>query len=605
MIGRTIGSYEVRALIGSGGMGSVWRGLDVMLDRPVAIKALRADIASNPEAVERFRQEARILARFLHPHIATLYALLPDGDDLFMVMEYVEGETFEELLRRQRRLPPAQAVPLLGQALSGIEQAHHHGVIHRDIKPANLILTPGGTVKVMDFGIARLRGSQRMTRTHFTIGTAAYMAPEQVRSHDLDARADVYALGILLYELLTGRVPFQSASTFEVMQAHLQTPPPPPSTFAELPPELEQIVLRALEKSPDDRFPSAAALHDALHALALPEPSLDLRRPTVPETPVPQTPVPAEPSEPAAVPPQPPQGEDETVLATPSAPRDRPRELDETVLLSAYTPAAGTDAKETIAPRTPPQTAADPTPERDLRPLALAAAVLLVLAIGLALLSQRSVRSLDAEDLAEQTAEPETEVAAPLLPPGSAEPQVTPPVEDRAPASPSPKRATTPPTQQQPEAERPPPAPSTGTVRILVRPFGDVYVDGRRLATGTNAAVLATLPVGTHRVRAVHPVLGSLERRVTVEGGRTREVLLEFDTAASADPVSVTVVSDPVNAEIFIDGDRTGRYTPATVRLPPGRHAVELRLPGYASARQTVTVAVGRSERVRFTLTRQ
>ncbi len=660
MIGRVIGSYEVQARIGTGGMGSVWRGLDVMLDRPVAIKALRADIASNPQAVERFRQEARILARFLHPHIATLYALLRDGDDFFMVMEYVEGETFEELLRRERALVPAHAVPLVRQALDGIEQAHHHGVIHRDIKPANLILTPGGTVKVMDFGIARLRGSQRMTRTHFTIGTAAYMAPEQIRSLDLDARADVYAIGVLLYELLTGRVPFKSESSFEVMQAHLQTPPPPPSEFVpDLPDDLEQIILRTLAKKPDDRFPSAAALHEALDALDLPDPPYDLTAPTLVEAPVPtekvtnaDTPTPppeaaapTPPSETAAPTPPP----EQTRIADPApiplptsepAPVDPeatavtstpyvPQDLDKTVLLSEYTPKAAEPLAATTIASTPRAARNSPTAwdrvQDYRRLLAGLAALLLVFALLALILSQLD----DTPSIAERapTEQPTTLEAPPPsdLPPPAIQPEtkdeVESPTEETAtPPPPDPRPSSQQPTETQTPVERPPPArdreaerrpppgdrppPPPGTVRVLVRPYGDVYVDGRRLASGTNAPVTATLPPGPHRVRAVHPTLGSLERQITIEPDQTREVLLEFDARAQA-PVEITVLSDPVNAEILVDGERTGRYTPATVRLTPGNHTVGLRLRGHTAAERTVTVTAGRPDRVFFTLTRQ
>ncbi|MEM0963430.1 MAG: protein kinase, partial [Bacteroidota bacterium] len=269
MIGRTIGTYRIQSLLGQGGMGAVYRGVDLMLDRPVAIKALRADIAASPDHVERFRQEAKTLARLLDPHIATLYALLRDGDDLYMVMEFVEGETFEALLHRERRLPASRALDLFRQALRGIDHAHQRGIVHRDVKPANFMITPSGTVKVMDFGIARLLGTARMTQTAHAIGTAEYMAPEQVRAREVDARTDVYALGVLLYEMVAGRVPFDEPSAFEIMQAHLQREPTPPSHIAgDLPPAVESAILTALAKDPDDRFPTVAAFRDALPPLA-------------------------------------------------------------------------------------------------------------------------------------------------------------------------------------------------------------------------------------------------------------------------------------------------------------------------------------------------
>jgi serine/threonine-protein kinase len=269
MIGNLIGSYKISAQIGAGGMGTVYRGVDLMLEREVAIKALRADLVNRPDLVERFRAEAVTLARLNHPNIATLYSFLRQGDDFFMVMEFVPGETLETVISRTGALPCAQAIRLMSQALEGIAHAHEAQVIHRDLKPANLMLTPQGVVKVMDFGIARALGAGRMTRAGRLVGTVEYMSPEQVRGQETDQRSDIYSLGIVLYELLTGRVPFACDSEYELMRAQLEDAP---RTLAPgIPQGLEQIVLRALAKQPAARFQSADEFRAALLQFAAPK----------------------------------------------------------------------------------------------------------------------------------------------------------------------------------------------------------------------------------------------------------------------------------------------------------------------------------------------
>lgn len=274
MIGQTIGTYRIEQKVGEGGMGAVYRGRDLMLEREVAIKALRPELARQPELVARFRSEAVTLARLNHSHIATLYNFLRHGNDYFMVMEFVRGRTLEAIIRQSGAIETERAVRLFCQALEGIAHAHTLGVIHRDIKPANLMLTESDEVKVMDFGIARVLGTARQTKTGRLIGTLEYMSPEQMRGLETDARSDLYSLGILLYEMLTGRVPFQSDSDYELMRAQVEDDPPPPREFkGEIPLAVELAIMRALAKDPAARFQSAtefrAALISAVPAAAL------------------------------------------------------------------------------------------------------------------------------------------------------------------------------------------------------------------------------------------------------------------------------------------------------------------------------------------------
>ncbi|HXU37537.1 MAG TPA: serine/threonine-protein kinase [Blastocatellia bacterium] len=258
MIGHLVGNYKVTDQIGEGGMGSVFRGIDLMLEREVAIKMLRPELSRQPHIVERFRSEAVTLAKLNHPNIATLYSFLRQGEDFFMVMEFVRGETLDSLIGKSGAMPWERAVALFSQALEGIEHAHKMGIVHRDIKPANMMLTETGSIKVMDFGIARVLGTNRLTKTGHLIGTVEYMSPEQVRGEETDARSDIYSLGILLYEMLTGRVPFNSSSEYELMRSHIEEAPKPPGTFApQIPLVVEQAIMRALAKKPEARQRSA------------------------------------------------------------------------------------------------------------------------------------------------------------------------------------------------------------------------------------------------------------------------------------------------------------------------------------------------------------
>ena len=272
MIGTTVGKYRIVDKLGRGGMGTVYKAVDQTLDREVAIKVLNPEL-TDADVLKRFRAEAVTLARLNHPGIATIYELHHQQDDeLLMVMEFVRGETFHGLSDRLGPLAPPQAAHLCMQVLDALGHAHRGGVVHRDLKPANLMITDGGLVKVMDFGIARVLGTEHFTHGGYMMGTPAYMAPEQVLGREIDGRADLYSVGVVLYRLLSGQLPFKADTAVAMVQMQISEPPTPIVTFRpDLPPWCTAIVDRALAKSPGDRFQSAEEFRGALVSAVTPQ----------------------------------------------------------------------------------------------------------------------------------------------------------------------------------------------------------------------------------------------------------------------------------------------------------------------------------------------
>ena len=270
MIGKKIYNYEINALLGKGGMGTVYRATDTMLGREVALKMLHPELTIQPQFLERFKKEARVLAQLLHVNIAVIYNFLEQDSNHFMVMEFVEGTNLEELMKKYKVLSPQFVVPVFVQALEGLNHAHKKNIFHRDIKPANLMLTPEGTVKLMDFGIAKIAGEQKMTQVNKIIGTIEYMAPELIQGQDASASSDIYAMGLTLYEVLTGQLPFENDTDYNMMQAILNKKVSPPDRVSlavarpAIPKALSDIVMKALEKKPANRFPDARSFQQAL-----------------------------------------------------------------------------------------------------------------------------------------------------------------------------------------------------------------------------------------------------------------------------------------------------------------------------------------------------
>jgi len=269
MIGELIGGrYEIEELVGTGGMSSVYRARDSVLERRVALKILHEHFSADPEYVERFRREARAIARLNHPNIVTVIDRGEFGKRQFIVFEHIPGENLKEVVEREGQLPVAQALALTHQIARGLAFAHQHGVVHRDVKPQNVLVDESGTAKVTDFGIARsLDPGEELTQTGTLLGTSDYIAPEQASGEPVDARSDQYSLGVLLYELLTGEVPYPADSFMAVAMRHLRDPVPSVrERRRDVPDRVDKIVARAMAKRPADRFPSTEAMMGAIEA---------------------------------------------------------------------------------------------------------------------------------------------------------------------------------------------------------------------------------------------------------------------------------------------------------------------------------------------------
>jgi serine/threonine-protein kinase len=282
MLEKTIGNYRITGELAQGGMGAVYRGRHQSLPREVVVKSILLS-SFPPQAQDhlkaRFVREAYIQAQLDHQNIVRVYEFFATAENYYLVMEFIDGMSLRDLIKRQGALAPAHAVPLFKQALSALDHAHNFncvdesggrntGVIHRDIKPANMLLDGAARLKLTDFGIVKLVGERSLTRTGFNPGTVEYMAPEQIRGLEVDARSDIYSLGVTFYEALTGRLPFPPSDTgseYETLRGHIELAPPPIAMVKpDVPEAIAELVMRSLQKDPGARFQSAAEFLDAL-----------------------------------------------------------------------------------------------------------------------------------------------------------------------------------------------------------------------------------------------------------------------------------------------------------------------------------------------------
>lgn len=275
------GRYEIREHIATGGMASVFKTWDHRVERIVAIKVLRSLDKNDLRAVERFRREARAAAALAHPNAVTIYDFVEEAGQYFLVMEYIHGPTLKQLIGQRRQLQPREVIEIASQVCAVLQVAHARGFIHRDIKPQNIMLAWGGGsgagnlgdggawVKLTDFGIVRVAEDAGLTNSGIVLGTADYLSPEQARGETLTASSDLYSLGVVMFEMLTGRPPFVGPTAVSIAMQHASANPPPLRQFNHtIPSALEQLVIRTLQKEPEDRFSSAAEMQRALRQCA-------------------------------------------------------------------------------------------------------------------------------------------------------------------------------------------------------------------------------------------------------------------------------------------------------------------------------------------------
>ena len=264
LLGRVLSDrYEIRAVVGTGGMATVFRGWDRRLDRDIAVKVLHPHFAADREFVERFHREARFAAQLSsHPNIVTIHDVGNDGEIHYIVMELVDGSNLKSLIAAGAPFPVGRAFPIGEQIAAALAFAHERGLVHRDIKPQNILVERDGHTKVADFGIARAVYSEQMTRPGVVLGTVEYLSPEQARGKPAQPSSDLYSLGVVLYEMLTGHLPFTADTSMGVAMQHVHDQPPPLGEA--IPPAAAALVLRALSKDPSDRYQSASELEQAL-----------------------------------------------------------------------------------------------------------------------------------------------------------------------------------------------------------------------------------------------------------------------------------------------------------------------------------------------------
>ena len=522
MVGQKVGKYNVVSRLGRGGMGTVYKAVDETLGREVAIKCLNSDLTES-EALKRFRAEAVALARLNHPNIAMIFELTEHEGQLLMVMEFVRGETFEKVSARLGAMPVDRAVGLCSQVLDALSHAHREGIVHRDLKPANLMLSDSGLVKVMDFGLARMAGTEHLTNDGYMVGTPAYMSPEQVLAHEIDGRADLYAMGVVLYRMLTGQLPFKADSGIAMAQKQMYDQPTPVRQLRmELPAAAEEIITRALAKKPEDRFQNADQFKAAL-AMLNGVTSAEITRTLTSPMPFPaitprMQPTPPRPADPATIPSTP----SPFAMERPPAPV-----ANEPVAAAPVAAAPGVTAPVVAAPvATKP--AAPAAAARRMRVPAMAAAGVVLLAAVPATIMWRGGASPAPAAVVEPAAAPAT-------------PASTTPPSTEAAAAP----AASTPAVPAPEASAPPAAdPAAGKADAPKRPRESPAAKAPAIAAATPTAP----PAAPEPAAAVVPAVtfNKLKLLVLDEGkGRDRDASLRFGA----------------DAMMVMDGDTTVRTT--------------------------------------------
>jgi serine/threonine-protein kinase len=593
-----IGKYEISEKIGVGGFGAVYRARDPFIKRTVAIKTCQVN---DQEIKSRFFREAEMAGNLHHRHITTIYDFGVENGIPYIVQEFLTGEDLDKQIKRGDPIPVARKVEILMAIADGLEYAHNGGIIHRDIKPANVRILENGSIKIMDFGIAKsLQSESSLTQTGITLGTSAYLAPEQIRGEPVDRRTDIFSLGILAYELLTLRKPFRGEHLSTVLYKILNEEPEPVSELApDVPPPLAAIVRRAMEKAPARRYPSMEVLRRELQAVfreltGLSAPDFS-PRPTEDAKTVRSTATDMD-----ATLPTPTRGvAADASITPPSGALARQPAASEATPTSAPSRLAG-PSLELINFRSPAEaveatmTGASPAP----RPVAAAASrrarigigmgIVLLAGLGAAAVyfAQNRTQAIrqppGVSPRPAATAAPQIEFPEPHLgqepnaaPPAAAGAQSAVPGEEPAAKTPEPAAAA--------------PAPRPVAFQFSSIPIATLYVDGRKIGPSVPAKTLE-LTEGRHRVRFESPGLPPHEQEFRVGPGEANRLHYQF-------PIGLLVIAADASwtgASVILDGKYKGSLPDAArLRLPAGAYSITLHREGWRPVTERVDVGVG------------
>jgi serine/threonine-protein kinase len=576
-----LGRYEIVRELGHGAMGVVYEALDPTIGRRVALKAIRFDGIGTTadEAARRFKNEARAAGGLNHPNLVTVYDAGEDGGNLYLAMEFIEGSNLDELLRAQRTLSPEKAIEIIRQVCAGLDFAHSKGIVHRDVKPANVMLGANGTVKITDFGIAR--AGEAMTLTGQVIGTPHYMSPEQVVGKNLDGRSDLFSVGVMLYEMITGERPFEGQSITTVMYKIVhETPIPPRKLDATIHPGLSAVIEKSLAKAPEERFQTGAELTKALENYrSVPVSSssiLDL--PTgnfpIPETVKPQTTSVSQPPTSSTAP-----------ISVPSQ------------RLSAIASAV---------------TGMNPRWRKRITVIAIL--------LGLWLWSHFRHKSRVSDNRSNESTTATAPISSPTPPPGAASSSSVQQLNS-AQQQPNPQSGASALNERENATE----SKTTALLKVNSSPpSADIEIDGK--PTGKTTPAELHLPRGQHSVgvrmsgfqpsSASFRVKGGEEieyspqlsvampnvpipdikmpdlsrlKDLSKQGAQQGEFWQKWAQQYSAQP-KLVITSSPLGARVVIDGKDSGQTTPAVIDTEPGTYHVKLELDGFQAAERDLTV---------------
>ncbi len=544
-----IGRYQIIKELGKGAMGVVYKATDPNIGRTVAIKTCRLDIhgMEADEMLHRFKNEARAAGVMNHPNIITIYDAGELEGMFYIAMEFIEGQTLFELLKQEKVLAPEKVIDIIRQACAGLDYAHKHGIIHRDIKPANIMMTGDSTVKIMDFGIAKGGGSG-MTATGQVVGTPNYMSPEQVKGKPLDGRTDLFSLGVVLYEMITGERPFSGQNVTTIIYKIVnENPPAPRDLDSSVHPGLSAVVMKALAKDVNQRYSSGADL------------SRDLQNYSSFEAATTAVATAAPPSVPAAA-------------AGAAKPALAPVQLPAVAAAKAAAPKAPHLDSTVAAPpkKIPPAAPAAKKPVPWLVLGALAAAV--VLAGAVYTFSHRSSAPVAPPSAGTTATSPSAPPAAPVA--GTEEPKV--PTPSRGAAS----------------APKPALPIASGDLQISSTPFGAaVTIDGKGNPDWVTPFAARKLKPGRHTVNFTFKGYQPETRQVDVVAGQKLPVIVKMQIATGY----LSLGSNPPGAAIYLDGRDTGQVTPARISANEGQHRIALRKEGFKPQITYAEVALGQT----------